>query len=672
MDDSPAESAQVSSQDHSYRGRISNACTACRTHKIRCAGSQPCSSCAKHGRECLYAILKPRGRRKKLRHEVAPLSGGSTPARHPTRTLQGDGEQSDPGANTPRRPGPLATKRQQRLRCSVGVAQSGTGGYQFYGPASNFAFLQCIYQRIHRNAPNHQDRPGAMCVWGFDKFAFPAAGPEGQDHSRAPVCLPKELGDCFIKTYFEVAHPQYPFLLRSEIHQAWSSFWNPPRDGRQDGVGKTARSIVLMVLAIGAHMSSLHKDKDAATMSDWAAYLASRARLDDLSFGDVSLQNVHLLLLKSIFAMQLMRPNDCYLYVGHAAVNALALGMGRAQVANGNRTGMYRLRVTFYTLYAVERLVALFYGRPSCLRDDSIDATLPEDLPENHGGDTICDMSYVRAKAELARIADRINTNLYFCTPVAADLTTIVRIVRECDAELDTILQSLPPFLHFFDTHMEPSTESWQEVQRTHLGLAYYHTRILMHRPSLVWISMCASKAEAMSEARAMGLQDLQASIDVAMDAAKALIALALDACSTRAPEMRQDSGVAYNIIAACLTLLYDVLEGPSRTAAGNAAKTFEAVQDGINCLDFMKHHGLHFGKVTLSSRIVGVAKDAFRHVFDSEVSNNNNEGGSAEASASAPTTEPTSPQRPIQDYPERTNHLSDLDSLLGQFPWLA
>lgn len=96
------------------------------------------------------------------------------------------------------------------------------------------------------------------------------------------------------------------------------------------------------------------------------------------------------------------------------------------------------------------------------------------------------------------------------------------------------------------------------------------------------------------------------------METFEALIGLALKAFTVRVPDMHQDARVAYNVMGACLTLLYRVLDGPARTSAADAATIFNLVQDGIRCLDLMNHHGPRFSNMTISERILTAAKDAF------------------------------------------------------------
>lgn len=667
------------------------ACTSCKGRKVRCSGERPsCLSCSKYGRECVYMPLRPRGRKRRREtgeHVVETGRGGesiaNTNTNTPVSTSIATNGQPQPQPRTRMScPGPLAAKRHHELRSGMGICQASTGAFQFYGSASNLAFLQCFYQRIHHNADGQASHnpPAAMHIWGLDKFVFSPDPSELRDEANAlHAFLPRDLGDCFLLTYFKVCHPKFPFLARSEIERAWDNLWEPPQQPGTtaqacQGSRLTERNIVLMVLAIGAIMASLSPGKDAKVLERWACHLSSRVQLRGHAFEDTSLGGVHLLLLKSIFGVQLMRPNDAHVYASHAAVNALALGMNRAQVANGPRPEMHRLRVTFYSLYANERLVTLFFGRPSCLRDDLIDVALPEDLPSPEP-DENTNLAFVRAMAALAKTADRISTGIY-CAIGAADAAAIDRTAQECDAELDEATRSLPPFLHFFDATMPPSRHPWQEIQRTHLGLTYYHCRILIHRPLACFASMHATNAEAAAEATRLGIADLQGSIARAMEASEALIGLALEAFTVRVPDMHQDAGVAYNVMGACLTLLYRVLDGPARTSAADAATIFNLVQDGIRCLDLMNHHGPRFSKMTLSERILTAAKDAFWSAREEG-------GGGGGSGRTAPRQQPSGQAidgeddgtvdgaGPAPDLGLQGAANDNLDILLTQFPWL-
>lgn len=238
---------------------LHNACISCKGRKIRCSGNRPCHSCATHGRECVYQPLRPRGRKRK----DAARNSTSNP-----RTLHAVAS-------------PLAAKRVEQLRAGVSICQPDTGAIQFYGPASTIAFLCAFYQRIHRNidGSNSDDAFRAMQAWGLAKFLFPLEN--GTLHhltNSLPFCVPREQGDSFIETFFRVCHPQFPFLVREDIERHWARMWGPPTMESDVSCGSvvTARNIVLMVLTIGASMSSLSPERDAKSMEQWASYFVSK------------------------------------------------------------------------------------------------------------------------------------------------------------------------------------------------------------------------------------------------------------------------------------------------------------------------------------------------------------------------------------------------------------
>ncbi|PSN73074.1 hypothetical protein BS50DRAFT_596769 [Corynespora cassiicola Philippines] len=612
---------------------LHNACINCKSRKIRCSGEQPCLSCGRHGRACVYQPLKPRGRKRK------DFSSNPTPG-SPIHTS----------------PGPLAAKRLEQLRTGVTIRQPGTGAVQFYGPASHISFMYAFYRRIHRN-PNASDSEEAfraMQEWGLDKFTFPLRTITHTVPSALQACLCREKCVSFIDTFFNVCHPQYPFLVRKEVERQWERLWEPPEPEGDiyDQNMFTSRSIVMMVLAIGASMSGSSPERDSKLIERWVSHLASQAQLRDFAFVDTSLSGVRLLLLKSILAIQQMRLNEAHLFASHAAANANALGMNRAQVANGSHPEMHRCRITFWTLYSTERLVTLCTGRPSSIREESIDVSLPECLPSSEGDETT-NLAYVHATAALAKTADRINDGIYLTARNCA--APLEQIAIECDAELDNTMQRLPSFLHFFDADMPPSPHTWQEVQRISLGLNYYHCRILMYRPLAHLATLYSTNEEALAEAKALGIRDMQHGISQATSAAKSLIDLAITALDNRVPIMRQDSGVAYNIIGACLTLLYRLFHGTTRVSSSEVTDIFRVVQDGIRCLDYMGNLGPKFGRTTLSERILSAAKDAFKSAQE--------EAGDLRA---------LHDQGDHSAENQETTFDLDPDLLLAQFPWLG
>lgn len=311
-----------------------------------------------------------------------------------------------------------------------------------------------------------------------------------------------------------------------------------------------------------------------------------------------------------MYALQAMRPNDAYLYLGHAARSALAIGMNKEQVCSCDGLDTHRLRLTFWAIYALERLSSLYTGRPSTLHDDHIDAGYPEDHPDvpSEPPCTIpgADATYVRALAELGRLAEKITRGIYSPRQLRTipDIAAIVATSVECDASLETLMRSLPPHLRFFDAAAPPG-ETWQEMQRAHLGMNFHLVRVLLHRPALTYASFFTLRAAA-GESAATAF-DLCHSIDLTVASAKKLIELASDLCCNRLSGI-QDCGVAFFLVSASVTLLYDVLD--PETSAAHAKASFTVVEKAVECLGKMQHIGPLTGKA-VSMDVMHVAKDA-------------------------------------------------------------
>lgn len=314
--------------------------------------------------------------------------------------------------------------------------------------------------------------------------------------------------------------------------------------------------------------------------------------------------------------LQAMRPNDSYLLLGHAARVALAIGINRSQVVNGNSLNMHRLRVAFWVIYTNERMSALYTGRPSGLVDDHIDVSYPEDLPSIPHSSSILDAdtshpekecAWIRSMAQIGQLAERVAKTVYSSASAKSweDLLNVNRETLQCDLVLDGIAQYLPKYLDFFDG-TSPVGEEWQEIQRAHLGLNYHMIRMIMHRPALVFASFFASKKEAKEDAA--NIMRIEESIRASVSAAKEIITICSDCMFNKFPGIRNDTSVAAFLIAACVTVLYDVL-GHS-TDPDYSKGIFGHVNQGIHCLDQMEHVGPTTGKA-LSIDVMKCAKDA-------------------------------------------------------------
>lgn len=225
----------------------------------------------------------------------------------------------------------------------------------------------------------------------------------------------------------------------------------------------------------------------------------------------------------------------------------MALGLHRSQVVSGNNAFTTRLKLTFWTIYYMERTTAMLSGRPTCLPEDHIDAPYPVDLPDGLDNRP-AQFAYIRAMAVIGKISDNVATANYLPKHMRrlSDLSTSNRINYECTGELHCLIETLPDYLRFSDRNA-PVREVWQEVQRTSLGVTYYITQILIFRPALVYATFFDSLTLAQDS---IGDRiDIRKYMDLALLSAKNLIGLAHDVFFVRCPSFKRDGNMAVGIL---------------------------------------------------------------------------------------------------------------------------
>ncbi|RAH45318.1 Zn(II)2Cys6 transcription factor [Aspergillus brunneoviolaceus CBS 621.78] len=586
--------------------RITRACERCRSRKVRCDGHTPCAGCRPRNFPCIYrSATRPRrqGKRRLLDSRSA-ISAENDPQ---TRLIRVPND-------------PVQFKRHRELRAGIGVSNVDTGSFQFYGPSSHFCFIQRMCQRIARSThetivtPNNAV-PDGVRKWNLERFMFCVNGCQGTTGPHAAY-ISQEVGIGLIDSYFEILHPQIPVLNYSEIVDQWKSLWKPPAQQKLD----KRNEILFIVLAIGARVTIAAGQQETSLLEGWADHFAAQANPNTAVLEDPSLSTTQLLLLRAMYAYQVMRPNDAYLYLGHAARNAMVLGFNRSQVMDGTNATVHALKRTFWTVYAHERMNALYAGRPSAFRDEMIDAPYPEDLPlptttdtstdssdSHHGPTRLC--GFIRAMAGVARVADLAFVKIYSPASVAsmAQIALLPAAVAGIDGLLGAVTRDLPLYLQFFDAAL-PIGSGWQEVQRLTLGSNYYQTQMLTHRPALLFRAFFASLDEA--QRRTGHTLELEHSIQETLTAATNIINLTHDVYFRRCPRARFDGSSATIMVAAAVTLLYDVLD--PTTGAEHAREVFATVERAVECLDQIEHVGPTSGKA-VSLDVMRIAKEALR-----------------------------------------------------------
>ncbi|KAJ5691714.1 hypothetical protein N7488_012449 [Penicillium malachiteum] len=209
--------------------------------------------------------------------------------------------------------------------------------------------------------------------------------------------------------------------------------------------------------------------------------------------------------------------------------------------------------------------------------------------------------------SRIGQLIEKVSSGVFSFASIQplCDKQNVDVTIAECDESPQEILKNLPCYLHFLD-RSRPRGETWQEIQCTHIGLAFHLVRMMNHRPALLSSTLFppSQGSPRLSETRSF----LQRSINISVDSAKEIIEIASNAIFQRATCIRNDASVANYILSACVTLLFNVLS--SSVTAAYARHIFVSVEQGIHCLDQTEHMGPITGKA-ISMDIMKSAKDA-------------------------------------------------------------
>ncbi|KAJ5921917.1 hypothetical protein N7516_009620 [Penicillium verrucosum] len=551
-------SAAPKSDDASIT-RISRACERCRRRKIRCNGAQPCTGCSRQPTACDYRTGHSRVRTRRNQQPSASARNGP---RDPSPDHPAPISTSEQPAPKPKVPG-----RSWYNRCCVGIRISNhlTSTFQVYGPSSQIAFLQRVYERLVMcqfpgSEDSEQEIPTAIRNWRLERFLFSMPRASLSEPSSGAV-LPRHLGDLFIRSYFKLVHPQLPILDYQKVVSQWVASWEAHDVmDENSALRHQGKEIMFMAIAVGARVCPIINQDGFRLAEAWAEHFSQRVEIPFSALEEPSLHVVRVFLLKAIYAQHVIRTNDAYMYLGHAARTATALGMDRSFGLGDHGTDALEISLTFWSTYIMERMTALMIGRPSNLRDEHIDATYPLDdfVPAGPRHVLPCgvitDWSYIRAMAMLGELADEIFTSIYGSKAASLEVQ------------------------NFLPT-----------------------SGILV--PALVFVTFFASVTEAQRNTSL----PLGQCIELCVGSAKAVIRFTHHSLSSRVPDARSDGSPAIYLVSACLTLLFHVLH-PATTAEA-AKDTFLVLDQAIQCLGDMKHLGPTTGK-RLSLDIMGMAQN--------------------------------------------------------------
>ncbi|KAK8089229.1 hypothetical protein PG997_004190 [Apiospora hydei] len=484
----------------SSQSRIAQACDRCRSKKIRCDGIRPtCSQCANVGFECrtsdkLSRRAFPRGYTESLEERVRALEAENRELKdlldekdekidmlskmhgHQHRRISESPSSPSSSSGSRKDQGPPVKEDTFRVQASpllLGVENSDS---YFMGPSSGRSFIETFKRRLQESGKSCSD---------FNPEAFlhiQGCAPLTTNELAPALRIPPRLfTDRCVNVYFQEWAPLFPVLHKPTFLRLYEEF-----SADADKV-KSNYKIAQLYLVFGiAALSSESPDYDqiAACEDQWQKAL-------DAILMENTMNTLQCLVLALMYCSIRADYKRLVHYKGVAVALSHRLGLHQSQkrFSFGALTIETRKKV-FWTLYALDCFSAAMLGLPKVLREEDIHTELPSDCDDEYvtekGFQPTLPGEYTRISSALAlfrlsRILAKILGKNY---PASTSYELSLQQIAALDAELCEWSEDLPAHLKLTFAQDKPSTDVTGSRSPI-LALAYYHTRILIHRPAI-------------------------------------------------------------------------------------------------------------------------------------------------------------------------------------------
>lgn len=334
--------------------KISKACEPCRRRKIKCNGQQPCGLCQQHPAHCQY---RAKARERTSARQRASRSSVHVDAPLPTELQTVRSETPPcPTALTPRNNHQPADPEVYRGITATHTQGTNAGecAQLFYGPSSNFAFLQQLHKGVIHHGlgrssdDDHEGGAGLdMFVQRSIFFGTPSILGTGQP---ARPCPPAEIVSAaqaiqFLNKFKIASFHLLPMFTDTELDQMLHDLYQ--QESRL-ALRSQEAGVILAALANGAL---------SADASDLAEKLYEQAKVIVAAFDEaVTLAMIQISIMLSDYQVNMGRPNSSYLHLGTAARRAFAMGLNReGSRARHQDAELQKRRSTMWCLYFHER-----------------------------------------------------------------------------------------------------------------------------------------------------------------------------------------------------------------------------------------------------------------------------------------------------------------------------
>ncbi|TVY78224.1 putative transcriptional regulatory protein [Lachnellula suecica] len=462
MDDNPRPSK-----------RARKSCGRCRARKQKCHGFPVCANCANAKEECIQppsaieeynsgpnqALLE---RISFLEAQLAAYAEAPPPAKFEPPSFDAVSPTSSEDE-----------RKKNNIADIVGFLSLGGDG-AYVGSSSGFSLATNLGQMVQATVWNKalastvsQSQPKAMTIADLKRNS---AGPPNDD-----------MGDRILDAYFTRVHLRYPFLDRSDILERHGGRFSQSNLTPQDQYGTFK---IYMIYAIGATMLRLTEQYDYTPPENFfmtALQYISAARESH------SVHNIEAMTLLVLYNLRSPSNSGIWYMIGLAIRTCIDLGLHREAYycSLAPYEGQLRRRL-FWTVYFLERVIAVSLGRPYSIADRDIDATMPLEIDDTVRDDGLIARTLAVSPSPTFQ-ASRPSSNITLgiqCFRLKRLESHIQETIYRVDRPISSLVSEINPILKMLeDWHraLPPSTP----YESDYLGMHYFKAVRLLLQPFL-------------------------------------------------------------------------------------------------------------------------------------------------------------------------------------------
>ncbi|KIW45813.1 uncharacterized protein PV06_01524 [Exophiala oligosperma] len=295
---------------------------------------------------------------------------------------------------------------------------------RYLGEASDIRFFHAVESAFCQQSESGQqeDDPEARVE------SYEQDGPRQQflEQSQGPL-PPRASADNFVDIYFSTIHIAYPFVSEPDFRQTYESFW---RSDSLEGFRGPWLSLLVTIFAIGSCYVGIAeaegRTSNPQTSRQHQRHFDRAIAIAQNYSSNHTVDHISALLAQCFYLLATCQTDRCWTTLGSAVRIAQSIGL---HVEDAHRTGVGNTlpspemcRRVWYSIFVLDRLLALQLGRPPAISEAGFDVQLPSqqsdvDLANStghygmHETDWVGD--YFIAMIKFSEIIGRVFESLY-------------------------------------------------------------------------------------------------------------------------------------------------------------------------------------------------------------------------------------------------------------------